>query len=209
MLIDDTESTGWRSLTGPVDGRQVTVDLAGDTAVPVGRVQVSAMLRPAKAGDPETPGSGQNRFTALDQFQALACDATKADCSQDASYSVVFTSPKDAFPSGRPRAPGLLIRSFDLKETKATHLRLRVVSSQCTGNPVYAGEQDNDPRSTTDCTAGGSLSGRRPGGRVPGVHGLACRADRVRGSMPAGDAVAASRKRQVPCAIRAGAGGRQ
>jgi extracellular elastinolytic metalloproteinase len=32
-------------------------------------------------------------------------------------------------------------------------VRFRVVSNQCTGNPLYAGEQDNDPRSTTDCSA--------------------------------------------------------
>jgi extracellular elastinolytic metalloproteinase len=159
-LIDDTETTNWQSLTAPVEGRQVTVDLAGDTAVPVSRVQVSAMLRPTKAGDPET-GTSQNRFTALRQFQVLACDATKADCSQDASFSTVFTSRADAFPSGlpRPRVPELLVRSFNMKHIKATHLRLRVVSSQCTGGPAFAGEQDNDPRSVTDCTTGSALAG--------------------------------------------------
>jgi extracellular elastinolytic metalloproteinase len=34
----------------------------------------------------------------------------------------------------------------------ATHLRLRVLASQCTGNPQYAGEQDDDPANVTDCT---------------------------------------------------------
>jgi len=28
-----------------------------------------------------------------------------------------------------------------------------VLASQCTGNPQYAGEQDNDPAAATDCTA--------------------------------------------------------
>ena len=32
-------------------------------------------------------------------------------------------------------------------------VRFRVVSNQCTGNPLYAGEQDNDPRTTTDCAS--------------------------------------------------------
>ena len=43
------------------------------------------------------------------------------------------------------------MRSFDVPQTKATHLRFRVVSSQCTGTPAYAGEQDNDTRADTDC----------------------------------------------------------
>ncbi len=29
-----------------------------------------------------------------------------------------------------------------------------MVSNQCTGAPDYAGEQDQDPQSTTDCAAG-------------------------------------------------------
>lgn len=158
-LIDDTEATNWQSLTAPVAGRQVTVDLAGDKAVSVDKVQVSAMLRPTQPGDPEhAPGGAQNRFTALHRFEVLACDASRADCSQDASFTSVFTSPANAFPSGRPRvrAPELTIRPFDIRNTKATHLRLRVLSSQCTGNPTYAGEQDADPRSTTDCATGSS-----------------------------------------------------
>ncbi|TDV57411.1 hypothetical protein CLV71_101282 [Actinophytocola oryzae] len=31
---------------------------------------------------------------------------------------------------------------------------IRVVTNQCTGAPEYAGDQDNDPRSTSDCTTG-------------------------------------------------------
>jgi hypothetical protein len=33
----------------------------------------------------------------------------------------------------------------------ATHIRIVVGASQCTGGPLYAGEQDNDPRAATDC----------------------------------------------------------
>jgi extracellular elastinolytic metalloproteinase len=154
-LIDDTEATDWASIGVPVQGRQVTVDLAGDRPQLVSRVQVSAMLRPAIAGDAD-PG-GQNRFTALRQFQVLACDAgTGADCSSDAAYHVVYTSPSDAFPSvrPRPRAPELTLRSFTIHPTLATHLRLRVLTNQCTGGPGFAGEQDNDPRATSDCATG-------------------------------------------------------
>jgi hypothetical protein len=34
----------------------------------------------------------------------------------------------------------------------ATHLRLEVLTNQCTGTPDYAGEQDADPRANTDCS---------------------------------------------------------
>jgi extracellular elastinolytic metalloproteinase len=66
---------------------------------------------------------------------------------------VVFTSAADAFPAGafRPFSPQINLRTFDVQETEATHVRIRVVDSQCTGGPLYAGEQDDDPRAATDC----------------------------------------------------------
>jgi hypothetical protein len=151
-LIDDDEATNWASLGSPVAGKQVTVDLAGGRQR-VGRVQVSAMLRPQNTSDPDS--GSQNRFSALRQFRVLACSAAgPVDCSQAGDYSVLFTSAADAFPSiaPRPRAPELIIRSFDVPDTMATHLRFEVVTNQCTGAPDYAGEQDADPRAGTDCT---------------------------------------------------------
>jgi hypothetical protein len=76
------------------------------------------------------------------------------DCADDADFTVVFTSPADAFPAiaPRPRAPNLILRSFDIPGTRATHVRLRVLTNQCTGTPDYQGEQDNDPGANTDCT---------------------------------------------------------
>ncbi len=67
----------------------------------------------------------------------------------------LHTSPANALTSGqfRPKTPELILKSFGVRPTPATHVRFRVVSNQCTGNPLYAGEQDNDPRSTTDCSA--------------------------------------------------------
>jgi hypothetical protein len=158
-LIDDDEATNWASLSGPVAGKGVVVDLAGDQHL-VTRVQVSAMLRPAITGDPD-PG-GQNRFTALRQFRVLACVAAgDVDCTDADDFTPVFTSPADAFPSvaPRPRAPELILRSFDIPDVNATHLRFEVVTSQCTGGPDYAGEQDADPRAGTDCTTNSPQAG--------------------------------------------------
>lgn len=147
-LIDETEATNWASLTGAPAGKSVTVDLAGDEPVKIRRVQVSAMLRP-NIGDPADPG-GQNRFSALRSFEVLACSS---GCSDPANFTKIYTSPKDAFKAAlpRPRGADLLIRSFRVPATTATHLMLRAVTTQCTGNPLYAGEQDNDPNSATDC----------------------------------------------------------
>jgi extracellular elastinolytic metalloproteinase len=156
-LIDDTEATQWASLGQPVQGRQVTVRLdPSRPSVQVRRVQVSALLRPTNQADAGDPGS-QARVSALRSFQLLACDASgSGSCASDAAFSVVYTSPADAFPSvaPRPRVPEMIMRSFTIPRTKATHLRLRVVDNQCTGAPDYQGEQDQDPRAVTDCSAG-------------------------------------------------------
>jgi len=148
---DDTEATDWASLNG-VAGKQVTIDLAGDRPQAVSTLNVSAMLRPAIAGDVD-PGP-QNRFTALRSFAVLACNAMVDDCTSDAGYRQVFVSAPDAFPGGafRPYVSQLNLRTFHFNPTPATHLRIRVIASQCTGGPRYAGEQDNDPAAMTDCT---------------------------------------------------------
>ncbi|MBE1488189.1 M36 family metallopeptidase [Plantactinospora soyae] len=150
-VVDDTEATNWASLDG-VAGKQVTVDLAGDRPQTVRRVNVSAFLRPTITTDPDP--TSQNALSALRSFAVLACDATRVDCTVDANYRRVYTSRSDAFPGGAYRAYSrdLNLRSFDIPRTVATHLRLQVRSSQCTGGPHYAGEQDNDPATTTDCS---------------------------------------------------------
>ncbi len=145
-LIDDAENTSnWDSVSG-VAGKQATVDLSGETAQLVSRVQVSAFGR---------------TFTALRSFQVLTCDASRgADCTQEANYRLTYTSAADAFPgvAYRPKTPQLVMRSFTVRPTYATHVRLKAVHSQCTGGPLYAGELDNDPRTTTDCAT--SAAGR-------------------------------------------------
>lgn len=147
-LVDDTEATNWASIGGPVQGKEVTVDLAGQRQR-IQRVQVSAALRPAVQGDPDA--GTQNRFTALRSFEVQACDGTRrgVDCTQDAAYTTVMRSTDDAFPARapRPRAPELSLRSFDLPNTvQATHLRVVVLDNQCTGNEQFRGDQDDDRR---------------------------------------------------------------
>ncbi|GAB1691593.1 M36 family metallopeptidase [Krasilnikovia sp. M28-CT-15] len=142
-LADDAEASVW-SASGGAAGRQVTVDLAGDTAKLVSRVQLS------------TFGGG---FSGLRQFEVLACDATRGqDCATDAGYRSIYTSAADAFPAGqfRPKVPQQILRSFTVRPTPATHVRLRTLQNQCTSNPLYAGEQDNDPRAATDCATASS-----------------------------------------------------
>ncbi len=161
-LIDDTENTQWTAngnTTGPlsVDGLKVTIDLGGTEPINVKYVNVSAMLR-----------SGQNRFTAVRQFEVWTCNnggpklatnnpPSNADCSVDAGYTKRYTSPADAFPGNSPRpvSPHLLLRTFDIPNTNATHVRFVVKTSQCTGGPHFQGEQDADPLNNTDCPSFG------------------------------------------------------
>jgi extracellular elastinolytic metalloproteinase len=171
-LIDDTEETNWASLESEgtasegkqegaqVEGRQVTVDLAGDEAVDVREIQVSAALRgrlnETEEGDSPPDNGSQNRFSALRSFDVFTCDAsTGADCGQAESFTQVFSSADDAFPGKRPRpkVPDFIVRPFDVTDSKATHLRLVVRDNQCTGGPDFQGETnpDDDPNFTPDC----------------------------------------------------------
>jgi hypothetical protein len=180
-LIDDTEETNWASLESDgtasegkgegaqVEGRQVTVDLEGDAPVTVTDVQVSAVLNggceadtitgecPEEEDSPrnEDPGT-QNRFSALRSFDILTCNAAAgADCGRAESFTRVFASADDAFPSLRPRpkVKDLSLRPFDVTDSRATHVRMVVRDSQCTGGPDFQGErnEDNDPAFNPDC----------------------------------------------------------
>jgi hypothetical protein len=155
QLIDDNEGTDWASLSAPVAGKQVTVHLDPSHASwQVTRIQVSALVHPANPADPNDPGA-QSRFSALRQFQIQTCLVSKkADCSTPDQFQTIFTSPANAFPAvaPRPRAPDLSLRSFNVPKTKATYVRLVVLTNECTGTPAYAGDQDDDPGNSTDCT---------------------------------------------------------
>jgi extracellular elastinolytic metalloproteinase len=99
--------------------------------------------------------SGQSRFSALGRFEIWACNDDKhgADCSQTSGFGKVYRSPANAFPGDPPRpvAPILILREFDITNTKATHLRLVVKTNQCMGGPAFQGDQDADPINNPDC----------------------------------------------------------
>ena len=104
---------------------------------------------------------GQSRFSGLRSFELWACNAAAgADCSTAAGFAKVYTSAPDAFPGDAPRpiGPELILRDFQVPKFNATHLQLRVLTSQCTGGPAYQGEQDADPGATTDCDTNVSTS---------------------------------------------------
>jgi hypothetical protein len=130
----------------PVAGAQVTIALDGQRQI--GRAQVSAMLLP-----------GQNRFTALRQFDLYACtagnpDNPTCDGATDAGWERFLRSHPDAFPAPNPRpsSPDLILRAFAMSPTDATHVKFVVLTNQCTGNPDYQGEQHNDPLAPSpDC----------------------------------------------------------
>jgi extracellular elastinolytic metalloproteinase len=155
--IDETETTNWsadgRDASGGLSliaGKQVTINLTGTEAREINHVEVSAMIAP-----------GNSRFAALRSFELWACNAAAgSDCSTNAGYTKVYTSAGDAFPGDAPRpvAPELIMRDFQIPKTLATHLKLVVSTSQCTGGPAYQGEQDADPSATTDCDTNVSTS---------------------------------------------------
>ncbi len=158
-LIDDTESSNWTALgrKPSVAGTSVVVDLSGGRRT-IRTVQVSAMLHPADASNTGDTGS-QNRFTALRQFELWACDANDPgtlNCTTSAGWTKLYTSAADAFPGVAPRpvAPDLIMRTVAVPATAATHLKLVVLSNQCTGGPQYQGEQDTDPLNVTGCPEG-------------------------------------------------------
>jgi uncharacterized repeat protein (TIGR01451 family) len=156
-LIDDTEATNWakRGAVPPTTGTQATVRLAGGPKT-VRRVQVSAYLRPADANDPGGDTGGQNRFTALRQFEIYTCteSPTNPGCANPIGFTKIYTSPLDAFPGPRfrPSSPHLNIRSFDVPATSATHVRLRVVTNQCIGGPYT--DTEADLAHDSDCVTG-------------------------------------------------------
>jgi extracellular elastinolytic metalloproteinase len=141
-LFDDTENTTWTAAGNPAT-QAVTVDLAGTAPQVIGRVQVSSMIQ-----------TGQNRFTALRQF--------RLDASTDgSSFTTVFTSPEDSFPgaSPRPGVPDMILRSFSFPAVQATHVRLVVLHTQCTGQSQFHGVQDDDIANGTDCRGEGEPTG--------------------------------------------------
>jgi hypothetical protein len=142
-LIDGDEGTTTRTVAQPTaEQKKFTIDLAGGRQV-IRKVQVSGLPEP-----------GVNRFQNIRQFKISTCDAKgRVLCNQDADFRDAFTSAPDAFPGEAPRpvAPELKMRTFEIPQTAATHVRFEIVTNQCQGGPAFAGEQDNDPGNATDC----------------------------------------------------------
>ena len=164
-LIDDTENTNWGETGAPVQGQQVVVKLGGGAPVTFSSVNVSAMItgfatQPRGAGGPTQPA--ENRFTALRSFDLYACTAgadeanPTCDGTDDAGWKRILKSEDDAFPAVNPRpvAPDLILRNWSVPTTTATHVRFVVRANQCTGQPSFQGDQDNDPLNNSDCRVG-------------------------------------------------------
>ena len=197
-LIDETENTQWERvqphdpLTGAqpdVQGSQATIRLGATGVVKVNRVQVSALL-----------GPGQNRFTALRAFRIFTCvigGAVNPTCDGTLppiggvtpGFTEAYASPANAFPTGppRPTAADMLMRSFSFPARQATHVQLRVETNQCTGNPQFQGDQDNDVTGElpqghqTDCRFGAFPYGA--GADVPAVGAVGLGRAPQRGSV--------------------------
>ena len=141
--IDETELTNWNAdgraadgtLSG-IAGKQITIDLAGTR--PGGdqrrgqrddRANAEPLLRPAVV---RALGVQRQLGRGLLHRRGL--------------LEGVHERP-DAFPGDapRPNGPQLILRNFNTGEFRATHVRLRVLTNQCTGGPAYQGEQDADP----------------------------------------------------------------
>jgi extracellular elastinolytic metalloproteinase len=151
-LIDDTEATDWAVVgTTNVVGSKVTVKLAHPGMVDI--VQVSSMLHPRDDAD-DYDNIAQSRFTALRSFEIWGCLASAANsqCSGSAGWTKAKTF-INAFPASipRPLMPNMIIKQFEVDIANASHIRLVVLDNQCTGNPAFRGEQDNDPSNATDC----------------------------------------------------------
>jgi extracellular elastinolytic metalloproteinase len=183
--------TGWATDVDQTHPR-VTVDLAGGTHK-LKQAAVSAYLVPTVDAN-EVASATQNRFTALRQFELLGCRAGASSANptclgtNTAGWTSLYRSSERFFPGDTPRpvAPELLLRGFKLsghwewdgrddrekgdkrgddRSGRVTHVQLVVLDNQCTGNPAFQGEQDQDPDNITDCRLGSPSAALPPRGR--------------------------------------------
>jgi hypothetical protein len=131
----------------------VTVNLTGDARL-VDSVQVAALLRPQD--------QGTSSATPTRRAASPRCGSSR---SQPATVRAIPTARSRGTPPassrapkfrerprlGRTTAPDLQLAGFDVRDTQATHVQLRVLSNQCTGTPVYQGDPDADPANDPDC----------------------------------------------------------
>ena len=149
-LIDDTEGTQWDvRTTAPVAGKQVTVQLGGG-AHTISRVHVSAMLR-----------RGPEPLQRAAAFEIWTCNSARTATARPPVHEGLHERrrrvPGRRAAAGRAEPdPADLHAADDERDACAARRR----HDQCTGTPAYAGEQDNDPTNSTDCTANSADAGQ-------------------------------------------------
>jgi extracellular elastinolytic metalloproteinase len=111
-LIDDTEGTWWQAAATQcgagwnVDGRQVTVDLAGTRPQRVNRIQVSAHLGPVFDAGPRRRSSvrtGSPRCASSRSGRATHCSPTARATTATTAPTRARRMPSRATPRGRSR----------------------------------------------------------------------------------------------------------
>jgi hypothetical protein len=123
----------------------------------------------------------------LRQFAIHTCNASPANlnCTAPGSFTNIFTSPADAFPGvrWRPVTPALNLRSFSVPNTTASHVRIVMLKSQCSGGPQFtdAANPDNDPLNNPDCVNGSTAEQTM---RATELQVFACRVTSRRLSIP-------------------------
>jgi uncharacterized repeat protein (TIGR01451 family) len=92
----------------------------------------------------------------LRSFEIWTCNSAASDCAGGTGFTKIYTSPADAFPGAipRPGSPDLISRTFAVPTTTATHVRLVVLTNQCTGIPGIQNDADNDPLNDSGCVTG-------------------------------------------------------
>ncbi|MCW2499083.1 MAG: peptidase fungalysin [Frankiales bacterium] len=145
--LDDTEASmaGFERPTG-VAGAELTVRFANGRQT-FDKLAVSSLHHPNEKL-PEGGTEFGGRLLGIRAFDVLAStDGGK-------TFTKVYASSDDFFPAFRPRAtaPDLLLRTVKLgKPVTADTVKLRVRSNTCTGGRDFNHEQENDPKSASDC----------------------------------------------------------
>jgi hypothetical protein len=145
-MLDDSEDTNGAFDGQPVAGRSVTVKFLRPNQR-FDRFAVSALHHPAKKL-PEGGTEIEGRFLGVRAFDLQASN------DGGRTFTTVYRSPSDFFPSRRPRpvAPDLINREVRLGKTiTADAVRLVIRSSACTGNPEFNTEEEADPVQASSC----------------------------------------------------------
>ncbi len=135
--IDDLEETNSAFDGQPVAGREITVTFAKGKQT-FDRIAVSALHHVALATLPEGGTDIQGRFLGVRAFDVLASS------NGGASFTPIYSSPGDFFPSDAPRplAPDLIQREVKLpKAITADAVKLVIRSNACTGGPDFNKEK--------------------------------------------------------------------